>query len=113
MVDRESIDVGAAARGERSNHIGNTNKKGKPMSFLSGIGDLLKQYSGSSATSGNEEQHFDQVAQAVRDGRGVRVDDDQHAPLARGGGEERVARPLSRRWRFRDYPQRLLHRKRT
>jgi len=65
MVDRESIDVGAAARGERSNHIGNTNKKGKPMSFLSGIGDLLKQYSGSGATSGNEEQHFDQVAQAV------------------------------------------------
>ncbi len=35
------------------------------MSFLSGIGDLLKQYSANSATSGNEEQHFDQVAQAV------------------------------------------------
>jgi hypothetical protein len=38
------------------------------MSFLSGIGDLLKQYSGSSAPPGNSpgvEQHFDQVAQAV------------------------------------------------
>jgi hypothetical protein len=35
------------------------------MSFLSGIGDLLKQYSGNRSTSGNEEQHFDRVAQAV------------------------------------------------
>ncbi len=29
----------------------------------------------------------DEVAQAVGDGRGVRVDDDQHAPPAAGGGE--------------------------
>jgi len=38
------------------------------MSFLSGIGDLLKQYSANNATSGAApavEQHFDQVAQAV------------------------------------------------
>jgi hypothetical protein len=37
------------------------------MSLLSGIGDLLKQYSGSSAAAGapGVEQHFDQVAQAV------------------------------------------------
>src|SRR5580693_9668506 len=35
------------------------------MSFLSGIGDLLKQYSGTGAAPGNVEQHFDQVAQAV------------------------------------------------
>jgi hypothetical protein len=38
------------------------------MSFLSGIGDLLKQYSANSATPGAApavEQHFDQVAQAV------------------------------------------------
>ena len=38
------------------------------MSFLSGIGDLLKQYSGSNANALNTpgvEQHFDQVAQAV------------------------------------------------
>ena len=38
------------------------------MSFLSGIGDLLKQYSANSAapaTAPVVEQHFDQVAQAV------------------------------------------------
>ena len=38
------------------------------MSFLSGIGDLLKQYSGSTANAPatpGVEQHFDQVAQAV------------------------------------------------
>ncbi len=35
------------------------------MGFLSGIGDLLKQYSGNSANSANVEQHFDQVAQSV------------------------------------------------
>jgi hypothetical protein len=38
------------------------------MSFLSGIGDLLKQYSANSATQATTpvvEQHFDQVAQAV------------------------------------------------
>lgn len=38
------------------------------MSFLSGIGDLLKQYSANSATPAAApavEQHFDQVAQAV------------------------------------------------
>lgn len=38
------------------------------MSLLSGIGDLLKQYSGTSANAANRpgvEQHFDQVAQAV------------------------------------------------
>jgi hypothetical protein len=37
------------------------------MSFLSGIGDLLKQYSGGTATNTAPavEQHFDQVAQAV------------------------------------------------
>ncbi len=38
------------------------------MSFLSGIGDLLKQYSANSATPATTpvvEQHFDQVAQAV------------------------------------------------
>jgi hypothetical protein len=38
------------------------------MSFLSGIGDLLKQYSASSATPSDSpaiEQHFDQVAHAV------------------------------------------------
>jgi hypothetical protein len=38
------------------------------MSFLSGIGDLLKQYSANNATPGAApavEQHFDQVAQAV------------------------------------------------
>ena len=38
------------------------------MSFLSGISDLLKQYSANSATPGTApavEQHFDQVAQAV------------------------------------------------
>lgn len=35
------------------------------MSFLSGIGDLLKQYTGNSANPANVEQHFDQVAQAV------------------------------------------------
>jgi hypothetical protein len=37
------------------------------MSFLSGIGDLLKQYSANSAPpAGTQvEQHFDQVAQAV------------------------------------------------
>jgi hypothetical protein len=34
------------------------------MSFLSGIGDLLKQYAGSANPAG-VEQHFDQVAQAV------------------------------------------------
>jgi hypothetical protein len=34
------------------------------MSFLSGIGDLLKQYSGAANPAG-VEQHFDQVAQAV------------------------------------------------
>ena len=35
------------------------------MGFLSGIGDLLKQYSGNSANTANVEQHFDQVAQSV------------------------------------------------
>jgi hypothetical protein len=38
------------------------------MSFLAGIGDLLKQYSAGGATPANSpavEQHFDQVAQAV------------------------------------------------
>jgi hypothetical protein len=38
------------------------------MSFLSAVGDLLKQYSAGSATASppaNVEQHFDQVAQAV------------------------------------------------
>jgi hypothetical protein len=36
------------------------------MSFLAGIGDLLKQYSAGNATPGPAvEQHFDQVAQAV------------------------------------------------
>ena len=38
------------------------------MSFVSGIGDLLKQYSGSTANAPSTpgvEQHFDQVAQAV------------------------------------------------
>jgi len=36
------------------------------MSFLSGIGDLLKQYSGGATSSTPAvEQHFDQVAQAV------------------------------------------------
>src|SRR5580658_5309620 len=38
------------------------------MSFLSGIGDLLKQYSANSATPGAApvvEQHFEQVAQVV------------------------------------------------
>ncbi len=38
------------------------------MSFLSGIGDLLKQYSANSAAPGAApvvEQHFDQVSQAV------------------------------------------------
>jgi hypothetical protein len=38
------------------------------MSLLSGIGDLLKQYSGTNANAANSpgvEQHFDQVAQAV------------------------------------------------
>jgi hypothetical protein len=35
------------------------------MSFLSGIGDMLKQYSGGSAPAGNPEEHFDQVAQNV------------------------------------------------
>ena len=32
------------------------------MSFLSGIGDMLKQYGGGSAPAGNPEEHFDQVA---------------------------------------------------
>ena len=35
------------------------------MSFLSGIGDMLKQYSGGNAPAGNPEEHFDQVAQNV------------------------------------------------
>src|ERR1700678_2112296 len=38
------------------------------MGFLSGIGDLLKQYQSGNATPANTpgvEQHFDQVAQAV------------------------------------------------
>ena len=35
------------------------------MSFLSGIGDMLKQYQGGSAPAGNPEEHFDQVAQNV------------------------------------------------
>jgi hypothetical protein len=34
------------------------------MSFLSGIGDLLKQYQGGTAT-GNPAEHFDQVAGSV------------------------------------------------
>jgi hypothetical protein len=35
------------------------------MSFLSGIGDLLKQYTGNTPNAANVEQHFDQVAQSV------------------------------------------------
>jgi TctA family transporter len=35
------------------------------MGLLAGLGDLLKQYSGSGSTPPNVEQHFDQVAQAV------------------------------------------------
>lgn len=35
------------------------------MSFLSGIGDLLKQYTGGNTGGANVEQHFDQVAQSV------------------------------------------------
>ena len=35
------------------------------MSLISGIGDLLKQYSAGGASTGNVEQHFDQVSQAV------------------------------------------------
>lgn len=35
------------------------------MSFLSGIGDMLKQYADGNAPSGNPEEHFDQVAQNV------------------------------------------------
>jgi len=35
------------------------------MSFLSGIGDLLKQYEGGNAPAGDAAQHFDQVAQNV------------------------------------------------
>jgi hypothetical protein len=35
------------------------------MSFLSGIGDLLKQYTGGNSGGANVEQHFDQLAQAV------------------------------------------------
>lgn len=35
------------------------------MSFLSGIGDILKQYTGGSTPSGNPEEHFDQVAHNV------------------------------------------------
>lgn len=35
------------------------------MSFLSGIGDMLKQYQGGGAPAGNAEEHFDQVAQNV------------------------------------------------
>ena len=35
------------------------------MGFLSGIGDLLKQYSGNNPNTANVEQHFDQVAQSV------------------------------------------------
>jgi hypothetical protein len=35
------------------------------MSFLSGIGDLLKQYSSNNANTANVEQHFDQVAQSM------------------------------------------------
>jgi hypothetical protein len=39
--------------------------KGEPMSLLSGIGDLLRQYSAGNANNANVEQHFDQVAQSV------------------------------------------------
>jgi hypothetical protein len=40
--------------------------KGRAMSLLGGIGDLLKQYTGGSGAGlANVEQHFDQVAQAV------------------------------------------------
>jgi len=35
------------------------------MSFLSGIGDLLKQYEGGAAPAGNPAEHFDQVAQSL------------------------------------------------
>jgi hypothetical protein len=35
------------------------------MSLLSGIGDLLRQYSAGNANSAAVEQHFDQVAQSV------------------------------------------------
>jgi hypothetical protein len=42
-----------------------TMRRRRSMSFLSGIGDLLKQYSGGSSTVPGVEQHFDQVAQAV------------------------------------------------
>jgi hypothetical protein len=35
------------------------------MSLLGGVGDLLKQFSGSEGAPANVEQHFDQVAQAV------------------------------------------------
>lgn len=35
------------------------------MSFLSGIGDILKQYTGGNTGGANVEQHFDQVAQSV------------------------------------------------
>jgi hypothetical protein len=35
------------------------------MSFLSGIGDLLKQYTGNNPNVANVEQHFDQVSQSV------------------------------------------------
>lgn len=35
------------------------------MGFLSGLGDLLKQYEGSGAAPANVEEHFDQVAQNV------------------------------------------------
>jgi len=35
------------------------------MGLLGGLGDLLKQYTGSGAAPANVEQHFDQVAQTV------------------------------------------------
>lgn len=35
------------------------------MSLLSGLGDILKQYTGSNPDTTNVEQHFDQVAQSV------------------------------------------------
>jgi hypothetical protein len=39
--------------------------KGEFMTLISGIGDLLKQYTGNSPKPADVEQHFDQVAQSV------------------------------------------------
>ena len=62
------------------------------MSFLSGIGDLLKQYSANSATPATTpvvEQHFDQVAQAVPSSTSPAVWPKRFAP---------VKLPRFRRW---------------